>query len=234
VLILYNTIQAVATGIGLLLVVVLGRNLLQGTTVSPEGWALSLAIPGVILTVSGFHMTLTWPLGATATGPDNILFGEPSVFFGLLLSAAAFYLWQRRRSFDALADDPATGSEMFFIGPLKPFSIVVFGVGLVMLSCAIAWARYRLGAAPPTEPISGLVGNHPVLESTFMAILYGLVAVGALLFPLAVGQRHPTVLEVIGFCWVLSGVIFLLFGAMNYYTHIGDLINSTQHTNYRF
>lgn len=237
IIVFYNTIMAVATGVGLISVVGLGRSIWNRTLVSTEGWSITFGILGIILTVLGFVMTVTWPYRAAGTVDANILFGEPSIAFGLLLSGASFYLWQHRQVISQLSNDrPRQSSEFVtpFLKTLKPVSGVVFATGLVMTACAISWARYRLGAAPPSEPISGLVGNHPVLESTFLAVLYGLVALGALLFPLGVFRLNSAVLRVIAFCWVLSGLIFLVFGALNYYTHIGDVVNATTGTHYRY
>jgi ABC-type uncharacterized transport system permease subunit len=34
--------------------------------------------------------------------------------------------------------------------------------------------------------------------------------------------------------FTISGIFFLLFGTMNYYTHTGDLINEARGTNYKW
>lgn len=230
---MYNTIMSLATGVGLLLVVALARMLWRRTTIAAEGWSLSFGILGTILTVLGFVMSITWPYRLPGTVDANILFGEPSIAFGLLLLAASFYLWQHRRAFEVRDKAETNLLTERIVRTLKPVSVFVFGVGLMMTACAISWARYRLGAAPASEPISGLVGSYTVIESTFLAVLYGLVALGALLFPLAVFRRGVGVFKTITFCWVLSGLIFLGFGALNYYTHVGDVVNGTTGTHYR-
>lgn len=223
-MILYNTLIAVAAGVGLLGVAMLLRKLQQKVAVSAEGWSLLFGMSGFILTVLGVFVTVTWPYNAKGTLDANILFGEPAVAFGMLLLAASFYLWHERAT---LKPD-----RMYRV--LKPVSIYVFAVGLVMTACAISWARYRLGAAPPFEPISGRFSNYPVLESTFLAVLYGLVALGALLFPVAVSKQNRNVWQTIYVCWLVAGAVFLGFGALNYYTHIGMLQNSTTGTNYKY
>ncbi len=223
-IVLYNTLVGVAAGIGLIGVAKLLKKLYDKEAVSAEGWSLLFAPVGVILTVLGLAITITWPYHVPGTFDANILFGEPAVAFGLLLLAASFYLWHERAGLNL--------AKVWRV--LKPVSIYVFGLGLVMGACAISWLRYKLGAAPPTEPISGRVGNHPLFEASFLFVLYGLVSLGALLFPMLPGGRRPRVARLVYCVWMIAGVVFLLFSAMNYYTHIGDLQNSTLHTNYKW
>ena len=54
-----------------------------------------------------------------------------------------------------------------------------------MAVLAITFVRFQLGAAPPEEPISGRFGHLPILEALFLGGLWGVVAVGALLFAIA-------------------------------------------------
>ncbi len=101
----YNTIMAVAAGAGLVVLVMLGRQLMASpSSISPEGYAIGLGVPGLILALTGLHMTLTWPL-APAFPFDNIVFGETALGFGVLLLASSLYSW--RRGAQVLADpDP--------------------------------------------------------------------------------------------------------------------------------
>lgn len=223
-MIMYNTLLAVAAGVGLVGAATLFRKLRQGTTVHAEGWSLLFGVTGFILTVLGLAVTITWPYHVAGTLDANILFGEPSVAFGVVLSAMSFYLWHQRASLHL-----EKLQRM-----LKPVSIYVFGIGLVMTACAVSWARYRLGAAPPVEPISGHFAGHPVLESSFLAALWGLIALGALLFPFALHKQSKKLGEVIYVCWIVAGVVLMAFGALNYYTHIGMLQNTTAGTHYKY
>ena len=60
----YNTIMAVAGGVGLILLVRLGRELVRGGPDGGyEGWALAFGVLGGLLTATSLHMTLTWPVG---------------------------------------------------------------------------------------------------------------------------------------------------------------------------
>ena len=55
----YNTIMAVAAGAALLNLVWIGRLILKGRPVHPVGSAVAFVALGVILTITGTHMTLT-------------------------------------------------------------------------------------------------------------------------------------------------------------------------------
>ena len=56
------------------------------------------------------------------------------------------------------------------------------------------------------------------------------MGLGAVLFPAAVTEARTGALgvasKVAGVAWGLAGLAFLLFGAMNYYTHIGLIVNT--------
>ena len=218
----YNTVMSVAVGAGLILLVMLGRELLRSPgKVVVEGWSLAFGVLGAILTATGLHMTLTWPLAAGGFPFDNIIFGETSLAFGVLLLAAAFYLWTRGRA--ALERADATEHLQ---AVARPVSVFVLGMGLGLVAIAVAGVTYQLFAAPPEEPISGAFAAYPLVEAIFMSGLIALVGVGAILFPFAVRSGGRAVHAVIGWAWGLSGVAFLLFGAMNFFTHIGLIVNT--------
>lgn len=224
----YNTIMAVAAGVGLLGLVQLGRALLKdASSVSLEGWALNFGVLGSILTLTGLHMTLTWPLASGGFAFDNIIFGETSLGFGVLLVAAAFYLWRRR----------AVVTETEAVGRLarvaRPVSVFIGFLGLSLLAIAVAGVRYQLFAAPPEEPITGQFADYPLVEAIFISGLLALVGIGAVLFPFAVrnfdrsrSTKATVTTRIIGWAWGLSGAAFAAFGAINYFTHIGLIINT--------
>lgn len=218
----YNTVMSVAVGAGLILLVMLGRELLRAPgKIVVEGWSLAFGVLGTILTATGLHMTLTWPLAAGGFPFDNIIFGETSLAFGVLLLAAAFYLWTRGRATLERAD-----ATEHLQAVARPVSVFVLGMGLGLVAIAIAGVTYQLFAAPPEEPISGAFAAYPLVEAIFMSGLIALVGVGAILFPFAVRSGRRVVRVVIGWAWGLSGVAFLLFGAMNFFTHIGLIVNT--------
>ncbi len=220
----YNTVMAVAVGAGLILLVALARAILKDPKkVVYEGWSLAFAVLGFILTSTGLHMTLTWPLAAGGFPFDNIIFGETSLAFGALLLAAAVYLWFRGRAALEREDAVAHLSAV-----ARPVSVFVLGMGLGLIAIAIAGVTYQLFAAPPQEPISGAFAEYPLVEAIFMSGLIALVGLGAVLFPFAL-RATPAAGKarvVIGWAWSLSGLAFMLFGAMNFFTHIGLIVNT--------
>ncbi|WP_406381505.1 DUF981 family protein [Streptomyces sp. NBC_01618] len=217
----YNTIMAVAAGAGLLLVVALGRLLLASDrTITAEGWVLAFGAVGFTLVTTGLHMTLTWPLAGQGFPFDNIIFGEPALAFGVFLLAASCYLWKRGAELNS-ADRIVHTARV-----AAPISVFVFGLGLACFGIAAAGWKYTLFAAPPEEPISGEFAKWPILEASFMSGLYVLVGLGALLFPFALRRPRSWLSPVIGVVWGLAGLAFLFFGGLNYFTHIGLIINT--------
>lgn len=238
---MYNTIMAVTAGVGLIGVALLGRQLNRRQAVAAEGWSLLFGITGFTLALLGFVMSITWPFRVPGTFTGNVLMGEPSAAFGLLLLAASFYLWQRRGVLQAIgSSSEAESSEAHatVVRTLKPISIFVFAAGLMLLACAVAWIRFRLGNAPSVEPLTGYLAtvilvNAPIAESYFLGLLWGLVALGALLFPLSLRRNGSSAVStVIFWAWMLAGCAFLAFGALNFYTHVGLISNTTNGTNY--
>ncbi|MGW0478674.1 DUF981 family protein [Nonomuraea sp. NPDC003214] len=218
----YNTIMAVAAGVGLVLVVWFGRKLLRGDPMEHvDGWALAFGVLGALLALTGLHMTLTWPLAGQGFPFDNIIFGEPSLAFGAMLLAAALYLWKRWTPSQGAADRREHVARV-----AGPISLFAFAMGLACFGIAAAGWTYTLFAAPPQEPISGAFADMPMLEATFISGLYVLVGIGAVVFPFALRARGGPAATVTGVCWLVAGVVFALFGALNYFTHIGLIVNT--------
>ena len=224
----YNTIMAVAAGAALLNIVWMGRLILKGRPVHLAGSAVAFVVLGAILTITGTHMTLTWPF-AKYFPFDNIIFGEPSLAFGLLLLGGAILLWRADRRYPLDTESRDIGPE--FAASLAPMRICIFGLGLSLGAIAIAGLVFQLFAAPPEEPISGAFAQWPWVEAIFMSGLFGFVGIGAIVFPFALNKlarrEHPTVFQwITGITLGLSGLAFFLFGALNYFTHIGLIINT--------
>ena len=57
-------------------------------------------------------------------------------------------------------------------------------------------------------------------------------ALGALLFAIALLTDRPQLLRWAVWAWIAGGMVFLLFGAMNFYTHIGMYHNIAYGTSY--
>ncbi|MEI8080497.1 MAG: DUF981 family protein [Actinomycetes bacterium] len=215
-MVLYNTLMGVAAGAAMVMVPLLAHRLGRREQIGVQGWALSFGVLGVILAVLGALMATTWPLSAKPQ--VNILFGEPTFFLGLLLLAAALYLWTHAAE---LADLDDAGFD-HLIRVVEPVSWLVFVLGLILAACTITVFRFTaIGGAPPAEPIMGTFADSPWVENTLVGLFYALAAVGTLLAPWAVRKLGGPLARVAGWCMIVGGVALLLYSAMNYYTHIG-------------
>jgi hypothetical protein len=219
---MYNTIMGLAAGAGLLLVVWFGADLLRGHPIEFDGWALAFGTVGLLQFVTGLHMTLTWPIAYIAPW-DNIYFGETCLAFGTLLLAMALYLWRRGATLAGL-DRAALVAHLQRI--LRPNTLFIFALGIALAWVGVFPLFYPAFAAPPEEPISGLLADYPRLESTAFALLYFAIALGCLLFPWAVRGLNRTLLTIIGLAWGIPGVGLVLFVAMNFFTHGGLTYNT--------
>jgi uncharacterized membrane protein len=229
----YNTIMAVSAGLGLVLIVGLGYQLTRGHSIDRHGWAAVFMVLGALLALTGAVMTLTWPLSGP-TAFDNIAFGEPSLAMGALLIAGAVLLGGDRfwRPAPGIELDSRIGRGQWprlrsLLQPLSWFGLVM---GLALIAIAVVGPVYEPWEAPPQEPISGEFGDTPVLENTFLAVLYALTGIGAILLPFALAreslERAAGLLKAVGACWLIAGLVWTGFGCLNYYTHIGLTINT--------
>lgn len=230
----YNTIMSVSVGVALLLIINFLKKLRAKKVNHLDGWAIAFGILGFILTATGLHMTLTWPLSKIGFPFDDIIFGEPTLAFGLMLLGVAILMWRKDNQFhrDAGIDtsDSKRISEAFLDqvnGLIKPLAWFGAAMGLACIAIAIAGVRFQLFAAPPEEPISGLLADYPIVEAIFISALYAIVGIGAICFPFALKEKPSKgVLKTIGGCMRIGGFAFLVFGAMNYFTHIGLIVNT--------
>lgn len=216
----YNTLMAIAAGCGLLLMVQVMQQLTAGTLRNLEGWSLALFVPGILLFITGLHMTVTWPLAKIGFAYADIIFGEPSLVFGLLLLVFSWHLWRTRLL------RPAT-YKLALITKMMPQRLFIICMGCVLLSIAVAGITYHLFAAPAAEPLTGLLANYPWVEAWFISLLYAGVGVVALLLPLCLNEHLEgrLTIQVTKLAKVL-GVILVLFGIMNYFTHIGLIVHT--------
>ena len=229
-MVVYNELVAITTGAGLLGFAWFLADLIRGRRIESEGWAGFFGVTGLLLFVLGIHTTVTWPFGGKGFEYANIAFGQPAAGFGALLLFAAVYLWRHRALFAGDAEEASARA----LSALRPVSVFVGALGLAMGVLAIAFVRFQLGAAPPEEPISGRFGHLPLLEALFLGGLWGVVAVGAVLFATAQLTNRPQLLRWAIRAWVVGGVVFLLFGAMNFYTHIGMYYNIAHGTMHKW
>ncbi|MGK2931652.1 MAG: DUF981 family protein [Solirubrobacterales bacterium] len=231
--------MAVGAGVSLLLLVALGRRIYAGQTVHRPAWAVAFATIGAIEFLLGLHMSLTWPLSGP-TAFDNIVFGEPTLALGALLIAGSVLLGSQRfwptplgtHSDPATTDSNEISSESWphLAKLLQPLSWFGAAMGLALIAIAFVGPVYSPWEAPPQEPISGEFGDVEWLENTFIALLYAVTGIGAVALPFALMRRTLAraagLLRIVGACWLVTGAVFVGFGAMNYYTHIGLTINT--------
>ena len=228
--VVYNELVAITAGAGLLGVAAFLAALLRSRRIESEGWAAFFGITGLLLLVLGLHTTVTWPFGGDGFEYANIAFGQPAAGFGALLLFAAIYLWRNRALFGGDVEQANAAA----LAALKPAGIFVGALGLGMAVLAVTFVRFQLGAAPPEEPISGRFGHLPLLEALFLGGLWGIVAIGALLFAIALWTDRPHLLRWAVWAWIVGGTVFLLFGAMNFYTHIGMYYNIEHGTTHKW
>jgi hypothetical protein len=167
-----------------------------------------------------------WPY--TKVLHANIMLGEPALAFGVLLIAAAFFLWRKRDAIVEIGEvnENSAKASAYLLAVLRPVSVWVFATGLMMVSLVVAIIYYQLGHAPPEEPISGYFGDTWV-EPGFLALLWSLISIGALLAPTAVAKWNSKGMNIVRLCWTVAGGLLVLFSAMNYFTHIGLLMNTS-------
>lgn len=164
---------------------------------------------------------------------DDIIFGEPSLAFGVLLIATSILLWRKATLYlkqdinmnNTKAVSTTLKKELPYL--LKPMSYFASAMGLALIAIGIAGVRYQLFAAPPQEPISGAFAAYPLLEAIFISSLYAITGLGSVLFPLVL-KTNPNLnlVKIIRYFWTIAGIIFVAFGAMNYFTHIGLIVNT--------
>ncbi len=225
-MVVYNELVAITAGAALMGFAAFLADLIRNKRIESEGWAAFFGVTGLLLLATGLHTTLTWPFGGNGFEYANIAFGQPAAGFGALLLLAAVYLWRHRTLFAGDIDTAKTGA----LTALRPVGIFVGALGLAMAVLAVTFVRFQLGAAPPEEPISGRFGHLPIIEALFLGGLWGVVALGALLFAIALWTDRLQLLQWAVWAWTVGGVVFLLFGAMNFYTHIGMYDNIANET----
>jgi uncharacterized membrane protein len=223
-MILYNTLMGVCAGGGMILVANMLRKLSLGRQIEGAGYGPALLLLGLPLTILAGAMTLTWPL--TVNPAINIVFGEPALMLGLLLTVAGLFLTKFALS---SAQEHYPNKVTVSVDVLKPVRWVIFFVGLILASVASAIASYDLvGDAPPNEPITGQFTGW---ENTFFFVIYLLAAVGCLLTPW-LRSTYYWVNRMVVACWMVSGVAFLVFSVLNYRTHPGLLVNIERGTSH--
>lgn len=205
-MILYNTLMGWAAGVILLVLAGMLRRYGRGERLVPAGTAVVLTVTGAALTFLSGLMAVTWPLKVNP--PINIAFAEPCLVLGLFALVGGIV---------ALIRPTDQGG--------RSLELAVGALGLPLLAISAAVFRFNLvGDAPPIEPITGQVQGW---ENTTFALVYLVAAVACFL---TAARRFR---EAAG-AFMVVGVFFLAFASLNYYTHIGLLINIGTGSDYRW
>lgn len=222
----YNTIMALSAGVALITIANFGRQLAEKKAIKFQGWSLIFGTLGSMLAITGIHMTLTWPLG-NGFPWDNIIFGEPCFAFGIVLLFLAFYLWKNKETLE-LTENPLQLISLNF----EPFKVFFYALGLMLTAIFFAGVQFQFFAAPPQEPISGYFAKWPWLEAWGLSLIF--LGVGicsfftALFFSEAAKDSYQinTINKLLFIGLKITGWFLLIFGAMNYYTHIGLILHT--------
>ena len=235
-LILYNTVLGLAAGAALLLLVGFAR---YGATASDpvrNAWAWTFGALGGVLTVLGIHLSVTWPL----LGAANIIFGEPSVMFGILLLAAAVIIARTpvnagernisdrtvthgsSRSLGDRVGELRDVDEVFpdeLMVALRPVAYVGALSGVMVILLALAGAAFgQIVFRPPSSEFpTGLVAGTG-LEIVYMVLTYGLLGLGAMTLPL--GLHNRSYLNPAGYLLVASGLLILFITFISFVGHV--------------
>ncbi|OMF04973.1 hypothetical protein BK131_29300 [Paenibacillus amylolyticus] len=104
---------------------------------------------------------------------------------------------------------------------LRPLSYFAAAMGLALISISFAGVGFQLFAAPPEEPFSGWFADYPMFE----ALLIAITGVGACIFPFFLKENpNSKLVNTLKYLWIIVGVVFVGFGGLNYFTHIGLIV----------
>lgn len=225
-MITYNTIMALLVGVSLVSLALIGKCLVQKKVPNPVGWTINFGIVGSILFLSGLHMTLTWPL-AKYYPFDNIIFGETTLALGALDLGLAYYFRK-----NATAILTSANPLQLIATHLKALNILLYSLALMLTSIFFAGVIFQFFAAPPEEPISGNFADRPWLEAWGLSLVFlgiGICSAFTALFFTRASKSNYNISLLDKMCYagyMSTGWFMLLFGAMNYYTHIGLILNT--------
>lgn len=148
----------------------------------PTRWVPGFLVAGFVATVTGLHMSLTWPLpetvGQMTIGMFNSAFGEMSVLLGVLFLGAAVALW---KGWDLLT----LGVYAFFAG----LAAVILGLRIIEQALTMKPVLSGLGFI-----LSGL-GGVLALPAMWLRRVEAVRVVGAI------------VLVVASAIWALTGYV---------------------------
>jgi len=225
-LILYNTVMGLAASAGVLLLVVFSQRGARAPADVRKAWAVVFGALGTVLTVLGVHLNVEWPL----LGAANVIFGEPSLMFGVLLLAAAVIIYrtpvEEAKSLSEM-DDGISLSDLWDVEPLprelavalRPVAYVgaLAGVMVVLLGWGGAAFGEIVFRPPTTEWPTGIVAGTG-LEIVYMTATYTLLGLGAILLP--AGLHNPDRLRTAGVLLSVSALLVLFITLISFLGHV--------------
>ncbi len=212
----YNTTMALVTGALMVLAVLFARTATQPNRRSLAGFGWAFVMAGAYLAIFGTHMSLTWPLqevdGAFCCTVDNITFGEPAAFYGMLALVAGFAIIRGESAAER------TGIKTDVVALLRPILYIaaIGGVGLILIG--IAGMHFGMWRPPDIEPVARLLFGS-ILEPLLVMSLYVGTGAAALLTPFALTNK--TVAKITSVLVWVFGMLWLFISFTVFYSHIG-------------
>lgn len=212
----YNTAMGLVVGIILILVVLFLRAIQvnSGRSVAGFGWAFVFS--GAFLGITGMHMTLTWPLeqieGVFCCAVDNVTFGEPAAFYGILTLIAGLAILRAEDRADRgirPMDLVATLRPLLYVAAVGGFGLILFGIA------GLHFGQWR---PPEIEPVARLLAGS-LIEPLLVFALYVFTGISAILSPFALTNKAASRVFVV-ITW-LFGMGWILLGLTLFYSHVG-------------
>lgn len=212
----YNTTMGLVVGIIMLLVPLFMRALESNTGRSLSGFGWAFIFTGGFLGITGTHMMLTWPLeqidGVFCCAVDNVTFGEPAAFYGLLTLIAGWAILRAEdraeRNLRAL-DLVATLRPLLYVAAIGGFGLILFGIA------GLHFGQWR---PPEVEPIARLLAGS-LIEAYMVFAMYVFTGVAAILSPFALTNRTVGRVFIV-ISWIF-GMAWILLGLSLFYGHVG-------------
>lgn len=212
----YNTAMALVVGAILILTVLFLRVIQANTGRSLAGFGWGFVFTGAFLGITGMHMTLTWPLeqieGVFCCAVDNVTFGEPAAFYGILTFIAGLAILRAEDRADhgiRPLDLVATLRPLLYIAAIGGFGIIMFGIA------GLHFGQWR---PPEIEPIARLLAGS-LIEPLIVFALYVFTGIAAILSPFALTNKLAARAFVV-ITWIF-GMGWILLGITLYYSHVG-------------
>ena len=212
----YNTTMGLVVGVILILVVLFLRAIQVNTDRSVAGFGWAFVFSGAFLGITGVHMMLTWPLeqieGVFCCAVDNVTFGEPAAFYGLLTLLAGFAILRAEDRADRgirPMDLVATLRPLLYVAAVGGFGLILFGIA------GLHFGQWR---PPEIEPIARLLAGS-LIEPLMVFAMYVGTGIAAILSPFALTNK--TVRKVfIAITWVF-GMAWIMLSLTLFYSHVG-------------